>query len=426
MNLKKLLLALVCTALSAAAFAADKLAVAEPVGKGGVPASDIEAFWSILEVCVQSDEYTLISRSALNQMMTEIGLTTSSDLVNLNSTQKARLGQVEGVKFILVSEIAKFGTRLNCTLRILDASTGEIDQARTANLRVKDLDELADQIEATMQTLLADDKGLHRSAILAPVVRVAAPAYLSEDFNSRLESSMLEKGLKLQNLKSVAKILAKNDLDNLSELEPKMYVKVGKLLEVEMLVQATITRFEIQKIAFNVAETGAKGFRYIGYFEGSVRIISAQTGEMLCSVPFDERINFRDLPISMTRDWTPDDYGKYLIKTVIPQKIVPGIMKSPAFSDKLPEQAKPAAAEPKNTDTDADTIIERVVPAEQRTVPAERPAQGELPAQMQRTVPGGIPSGRPAPGEERPASEERPAQRTVPRDDVEILKSVED
>ena len=99
-------------------------------------------------------------------------------------------------------------------------------------------------------------------------------------------------------------------------------------------------------------------------------------------------------------------------------------MKSPAFKDKLPEQAKPAATDAKNTntDTDADTIIERVVPAEQHTVPASE----ERPAQMHRTVPGGIPSGRPAPGEERPAPEERSAQRTVPRDDVEILKSVED
>ncbi|MBR4254391.1 MAG: hypothetical protein IKQ16_04815 [Lentisphaeria bacterium] len=338
MNLNKILAAFVCVVLSAGVLAADKLAVAEPVGKGGVPASDIEAFWDILETSIQSDEYTLVSRSALKQMMTEIGLTTGSDLVNLNSTQKARLGQVEGVKYILVSEVSRFGTRLNCTMRILDASTGEIDQARTANLRVKDLDELADQIEAAVQKLLSDDKSLRRSAILAPVIKVRAPEYLSEDFNVRLESAMLDKGLRLQNLQSVAKILKKNDMDNLNELEPKMYVKAGKLLEVEMLIQATITRFEIEKIAFNVAETGARGFRYIGNLEGNVRIISAQTGETLGSVPFEERINFRDLPVSMTRDWTVDDYGKYLIKTIIPQKIVPGIMKSPAFKDRNAEK----------------------------------------------------------------------------------------
>jgi hypothetical protein len=113
-----------------------------------------------------------------------------------------------------------------------------------------------------------------------------------------------------------------------------------------MLIQATITRFEIEKIAFNVAETGAKGFRYIGNLEGSVRIVSAQTGETLASVPFEERVNFRDLPISMTRDWTVDDYGKYLIKTVIPQKIIPSLLKSPALKDKLPAAASAKDEEP--------------------------------------------------------------------------------
>lgn len=336
MNLKKAFAAVVGIALTFSSFAADKLAIAEPVGKGGVPAEDIEAFWSILEAVVPSatEEYTVISRGALKQMMTEIGLTTSSDLVNLNSTQKAKLGQIEGVKYILVSEIGKFGTRLNCTMRILDSSSGEIDSARTANIRVKDLDELADEIEPALEKMLADDKSLHRSAILSPVIKVSAPSYLSDDFNVRLENSLLDKGVRLQNLQSVAKILKKNDLDNLFELEPKMYKKVGGLLEVEMLIQAFITRFEIEKIPYNVAETGAKGFRYIGNIEGSIYIISAQTGEKLGSVPFEERINFRDLPISTTRDWTTDDYGKHLIKTVIPEKIVPAIMKSPAFKDK--------------------------------------------------------------------------------------------
>ncbi len=355
MNFKRILIAFACIVLSAGSFAADKLAVAEPVGKGGVPASDIEAFWGILESSIQSDEYTLVSRGALKQMLTEIGLTTSSDLVSLNSAQKARLGEVQGVKYILVSEISKFGTRLNCTMRILDATTGEIDQARTANLRVKDLDELADQIEAALQKLLSDDKALHRSAILAPVIKVSAPGYLADDFNVRLEDAMLEKGLRLQNLKSVASILKKNGMDNLYELEPKMYVKAGKLLEVEMLIQATITRFEIEKIAYNVAETGASGFRYIGNIEGSVHIISAQTGEMLGSVPFDERVDFRSIPISTRRDWTVDDYGKHLIRTVIPQKVIPGIMKSPAFREKAGTKAE----------------------TEEKKTPAEKPAESE-------------------------------------------------
>lgn len=321
--------------LTATAFAADKLAIAEPVGKGGMKAVDIEAFWGILETSVQSEEYKLISRGALKQMMTEIGLTTSSDLMNLNSTQKAKLGQIETVKYILVSEISRFGSRLNCTIKILDSSTGEIDQARTANLRVKDLDELADKIEAALQTVLSDEKQSGASAILTPIIRIAnAPAYLGSDFNVRLENSLLNKGVQLQNLQSVAKILKKNNLDNLYELEPKMFIKVGKLLEVKTLIQANITRFEVVGKKYYVEETGAKGFRYTGFLEGHVRIVSAQNGKILASVPFEERVRFRNLNRSMTQDWTSDDYGKYLIKTVIPQKIVPELLKTSVLGSK--------------------------------------------------------------------------------------------
>lgn len=322
-----------CTLLAVSVFAADKLAVAEPVGKGGVKAEDIEAFWGILESSFQSGEYKLISRGALKQMMTEIGLTASSDLVNLNSAQKAKLGQLEGVKYILVSEVGKFGTRINCTLKILDASTGEIDQMRTANLRVKDLDELADKIEATMMQLLADDKQLPTSALLNPVIRSAgAPAYLADDFNIQLESGLINAGMPMQNLKSVRKILQKNNLDRLDELEPKMFVKVGKLLEVQQIIRATVTRFEIIGIPYQVSETGAQGTYYIATTEGFVRAVSARTGLVLASVPFEIKIDSRSLDRALLRSWTMDDYGKYLIKVAVHSQIVPMLQKTPAFA----------------------------------------------------------------------------------------------
>ena len=319
---------ILCAVLTAALAAADKLAVAEPIGRGGVSAENIEAFWGMLESSIHSDEYRLISRGALSQMMTEIGLTTSSDLLNLNSTQKAKLGQLEGVKYILVAEIGKFGSRLNCTLRIIDSSTGEIDQARTANLRVKDLDELADKIEATLEQLLSDDKSQNAAALLSPVIRVFnAPAFLANDFNIRLESALLEQGVELQNLQSVAKILRENNLGNLGELEPKMFVKVGKLLEVKYLIQATITRFEIVGIPYDVSETGASGFRYKGFIECNIRVVETSKGKVVASVPFEGQADFRQLDRQLTRDWTEADYYKYLIKTMVPMQIAPALAK---------------------------------------------------------------------------------------------------
>ncbi len=318
---------------SAFAFAADKLAVAEPVALDGVTTNDVKMFWSILETAIASDEYVLVSRAALKQMMTEIGMTTSSDLMNLNSTQKAKLGQISTVKYILVSEIGMLGTNYICTMRILDASTGEIDQDRRASLQVATKEELADKLEAALQTLFSDDKKMHRSAILSPVIRIgtSAPGYLASDFNVRLENDLLNAGVRLQNLQSVAKILEKNKLDNLYELEPKMFVKVGKLLEVEYLIQATITRFDVRREEKYIAATGRKVMRALGNFEGNVRVISARTGELMRSVPFEEFVDFRDVDVELTRNWTSDDYGKHLIKKCAAQKIVPAMLKVPPF-----------------------------------------------------------------------------------------------
>ena len=355
MKWTKVIVATFCIALSAVAFAADKLGVAEPVAKGGVPAADIEAFWDILETSIHTDEYTLITRSALKQMMVEIGLTTSSDLLKLNSAQKAKLGQLEGVKYILVSTISKFGSQLTCTVSLLESSTGEIDQERTGNFRVKNLDELADKLNPFLEEIGLTGPQKARipwSAILSPVIKVpGAPSYLADDFNVRFEEALMDKGLKLQNLQNVTKILQDNNMRNLFELEPKEFRKVGDLLEVDLLIQAFITEFEIEVENKYSSETGANTIQRIGRIEGSIRIISAQTGENICSVPFDERINFRSLSRT-TRDWNNKDYSKYLIKTVIPEKIVPAIMKSSAFKDRLggKEEEKKSSADAKKSD----------------------------------------------------------------------------
>ena len=112
--------------------AADRLAIAEPINKGGMKQQDIEAVWSMLEASVDGG-FDLISRSALKAMMTEIGLTTSSDLMDLNSAQKARLGEIKTVKYLLVPTVSKFGSRINLSLIMVVSSTGSIDPDKKAS-----------------------------------------------------------------------------------------------------------------------------------------------------------------------------------------------------------------------------------------------------------------------------------------------------
>ena len=200
--MKKMLFTSILLCLIGVLSAADRLAIAEPINKGGMSAQDIEAVWSMLEASTDGG-YELISRSALKAMMTEIGLTTSSDLVNLNSVQKARLGEIKTVKYLLVPTVSKIGTRINLSLMVVDSSTGSIDPDKKASEMFQSLDELSDKLKDTLAEIglgtIAKKRGI--SALLAPIISARmAPPYLAEDFNVLLEATLLNSGAKLQNL----------------------------------------------------------------------------------------------------------------------------------------------------------------------------------------------------------------------------------
>ncbi|MBP5671777.1 MAG: hypothetical protein J6X49_05270 [Victivallales bacterium] len=305
----------------------DKLGVMMPANKGRLKVEDIDMIWSILE-SIEVKNYRVISRAGLKQMMEEIDLEISMDLVNLDTDQRAKLGRLEGVKYLLISEVGTLGTKISCTMRLIDSSTGEVVPNRRVVVRVNDLDELGDVIESYAQKLFEDDKQLHSTALLAPAINAQiVPGNLADDFMATLENYMLEDGFQIQNLKSVSKILARNGMDALDELEPKMYVKAGKLLEVEMLMKPTITKFELQMLTVNIEETGRQIVKYIGAIDGNLRIISAQTGNVVGNIPLGMKIDFyalgRQQPElrQMMRAWTPEDYHKYMLQMAISQQV---------------------------------------------------------------------------------------------------------
>ena len=318
--MKKTTLAVVLLSavLGLGSMAADRLAIAEPINKGGMKTEDIEALWSMLEASVDGG-FELISRSALKAMMTEIGLTNSSDLMNLNSTQKARLGEIKTVKYLLVPTVSKFGSRINLSLIVVDSSTGSIDPEKKASETFSSLDELADKLKDTLAEIglgmAVKKRGI--SALLVPVISARmAPPYLANDFNVLLEATLINSGAKLHNLQSVSRILEKNKIDQLAEVEPAMYRRIGELLRVDYLIRANITRCSVIPEQVYIEVTRRYTTRRIGNFEGNIRIISAQTGLVAGSIPFRLNINFDD--VDGTDDWTPRDYTKYLVDRVMP------------------------------------------------------------------------------------------------------------
>ena len=299
-------------------FAADRLAIAEPISKGGMTPQEIEAVWSMLEASVDGG-FELISRSAVKAMMTEIGLTTSSDLVNLNSSQKARLGEIKTVKYLLVPTISKFGSRINLSLIMVDSSTGVIEPDKKVSETFNSLDEMSDKLKDSLAEIGLGTAYRKRgkSAMLTPVVKVPVSQHAAEDFNAGLEEALLGAGIRLQNLRSVSRILQKNNIDNLSEVEPAMYRRIGELLRVDYLVQAVINRFScrFQRVYIEVTRNYAD--RCVGDIEGYVCIISAQTGEITGTFRFRQNVDFDQ--VYGKEDWTHRDYEKYLIDKVLPQ-----------------------------------------------------------------------------------------------------------
>ena len=344
MSMKKIILAVACFALSAVSFAADMVGVAEPVGKGGVTSVEIEGIWSILETCIQSDQYTVISRTALNQMMTEIGFVINSDLVDPGSEQKAKLGKIKGVKYILVTEVAKLGTRLNCTMRILNVSTGEIEKDRTTNIRVKDLDQLADEIEPILKWMLGT-ADISRSIILNPEIKSSSAAkygYLADDFRTCLGDSMVEKcGLTILSLQSISTFLSEKNMHDINHLDLNDYKAIGTQLEAGMLFRTSITSFEVTRSTKVLSETGRSRTIYSATIAGDVAVIAPRTGVELAKVPFTETLDYNVDAPSTSMDLRT---GKDVIRKAITEVIVPGIMKAPQFAKELEKIRKNAGA----------------------------------------------------------------------------------
>lgn len=304
-------------AMALSAFSADKIAIAEPINKGGMTVQDVEAVWSMLEATVDGG-YEVISRSALKAMMTEIGLS-STDLVNPNSNQAARPGMIKTVKYLLVPTVGKFGSRINFSLIVVDASTGATDRDKRVSETYNSLDDMADRLKDALAEIGLGKAAKRRgtSALLTPIVKLPnLPPYVADDFNVMLEATLVNSGVRLQNLTSVNRILRKNNIDPLEEAEPAMYRRIGELLRVDYLIQANITRMACRVDNVYIEATRSYARTAVGAFAGNVRIVSAQTGLVVATIPFEFSVDFDD--VDGAESWTLRDCHKYMVDRVIP------------------------------------------------------------------------------------------------------------
>jgi len=286
--MRKILATVVCAAALVAG-AKDKIGIAEPAVGSHFTQDDALAIWDELEASFHSSEYTLITRAAMKQIMTEIGFSTSSDLLNMNSAQKAKLGQIEGLKYLIVPSLRKLGTRITLALKTVESSTGEVDQERSATLKATSLDEISDKLEVTLEDMLRNDKNgttvaksSMKCALLTPVIKMAqAPDYLQGDFNTWMQSSLLAQGIQLANLSDVSRF----QKAGLTEMTDRDYAVLGRELRVKYLIQFEITDCAIIAVPWASPETGASGYTYSGRFRGRMKVVDANDGSLKDSCP---------------------------------------------------------------------------------------------------------------------------------------------
>ncbi len=274
-------------------FARSKVGIVEPIAGSSLTEDDALAIWEDLEATFHSSDYTLLSRAALKQMMTEIGLTTSSDLLNMNASQKAKLGQIKGIKYLIVPLLRKLGTRITLTLKTVEASTGEVDQGRSATLKATSLDEISDKLEVTLADMLRDDKNgtpvaksSKKCALLTPVIKMAqAPDYLQGGFTTWMQSALLSKGIQLADLADVSRFQKADP----TEMTDRDCAVLGRELRVDCLILFEITDFAIFDIPWTSPKTGASGHSYSGRFRARMKVRDVNDGSLVdaCPVVYD-------------------------------------------------------------------------------------------------------------------------------------------
>jgi len=346
------------------------VAVAKPTRGGKVTEEEASTVWNLLETAIPEENYEVASRAALRQLCAEIGVPSESlgnyDFSKATDEVKEKLAAYRDVDYLLACDVSSLTDRSKatleyegklkenrnvllgrettyevkgkekveidtrteyvCSVRLIDLKKGTVVRGRRGNISAGSLTELADKMEYHLARILTDSKQSSLSALLLPNIQVAnAPIYLGEFANTTLESALLAQGVRLQNLLSVKKILANNHLDELSELEPAMFVKVGKLLSVKTLMQLTINRFEVTAQQRNIAASGRTVVLYSGAIGGNLRVVSAQTGELLASIPFEQKFNPLR-PTAQTRSWELEDYGKYYLGFTLQEMVIPQLL----------------------------------------------------------------------------------------------------
>ena len=312
-KLHALILALFC---AASTFAADRIAVAEIMTRGNIDAAGLAGLADQIEAKLGGN-YEVISRTALQAMLKEVAFQTESGLAD-SAGQLAELGRVHGVKYLLVTSVARIGSRMGMTLMVVDCSTGKVDPKRHVSLDAPDLDGLIRQLDRALDKigLLARpaETDTRKQLALFPVqVATGIAADAGNSFGTKLSEFLLKSGsFELLSREALKAVAAESALADAALAAPGQQIKTGALAVGDWLILPKLTRMELQNLSSGTAIAGTST-RTVATLEAELRIIEVKSGTVVAVEQITCRRRSNEIPAETRRDWTAADYRNDLL-----------------------------------------------------------------------------------------------------------------
>ena len=172
------------------------LAVLKPEANDGVSEREAAQLWDFIESCIAGGAYKLISRSDLARMQEEIGFTTSSDLVNLASQDRARIGKIKTVSKLLATSVGRVGETYTLALKVFDSSTAEIETDRSRSETARSIDAFLPRLRPLLaEVLKAPPAG---TVLISAVAPLSMPQSVAKAFDAELAQAFAAAGVVLK------------------------------------------------------------------------------------------------------------------------------------------------------------------------------------------------------------------------------------
>ncbi len=298
-----------------AAVAAERITVMQPVNTGASPA-DCERIWDALEDAVRA-KATLVTRREFAAMLHKMK---RSDVV------------LKELDYLIGVNIVRMGATYSVTLVLIEAKNGEPVPGAQSQLYASSVEEVTGGLPGALDALGigSSEHALGRITMLDAVDH-AGGRLATEAVSScamAIENALIERNFNVVTLKSASKALAKKGIRDTTDAGTAVLQEIGEILNVEYLIRPEITRCEVEEesaldesgytmISDRDRDDWEDGWSMplpAGYFEGEVRIISAASGNVVKTVPFQYKLRFSTLDPSMhVRMWKEKQYYAYLV-----------------------------------------------------------------------------------------------------------------